>query len=312
MFGTDLHFVTFLYIVVELIFLSILMAACLTRPKDVSRTRFLKLITLFIIYNLCSGLFPDPQYPIDLLTQNVLAYGSGIALATYYFYYLVKELNIQEDRIFNTKFLLSSLSLSFIVGFIVTYLITGDLVLSKLTFIIFPVFIAIYFCTRTLIYILKKQVKKDNHLSHQRLLTLSGYLGIVFMASMPIVVFFGDYQSINNGLVNVSFVLSALAFYKSQLYQSKMEYAALSKIGYFTQIEAEQQSKFLIEIVLDYNLTPKELEVAQLILENLNYREISERLFITDKTASKHASNIFKKTECTCKKEFISRFSQSR
>ncbi len=118
--------------------------------KGLSRTRFLKLITLFIIYNLCSGLFPDPQYPIDVLTQNVLAYGSGIALATYYFYYLVKELNIQEDRIFNTKFLLSSLSLSFIVGFIVTYLITGDLVLSKLTFIIFPVFIAIYFCTRTL------------------------------------------------------------------------------------------------------------------------------------------------------------------
>jgi DNA-binding CsgD family transcriptional regulator/uncharacterized membrane protein len=255
-------------------------------------------------------LFPDASYNISFLVQSVFEYFSAMALATYYFYYLVKELNIQKNRFFSTKFLLLSLVISFVLGFVVMYLVTGDLVLSKHIFIVFPIFIAIYFCFRTLLFIVKNKYKRKRHLFHHKLLTLSGYLGVIFMASMPIVVFFGDYQSIINGLVNISFVLSALAFYKSQLYQSRMEYATLEKIGYFSKNEIEEESPSILEPILDFELTPKEIEVAQLILGNLTYRQISKRLFIAERTASKHASNIFKKTESASKKDFISRFSQ--
>lgn len=130
------------------------------------------------------------------------------------------------------------------------------------------------------------------------------------MASMPIAVFFGDHQSVKVGLINISFLLSAFALYKNQLYQSRMEYNALHRIGYFSQKEIEIQIEISSETLLDFELTPKEVAVSHLILCDLTYCEIGEELFIAERTASKHASNIFKKTECTCKKDFISRFSQ--
>ena len=44
-------------------------------------------------------------------------------------------------------------------------------------------------------------VKKHKQHSHENtpynLMITTGYIGIVFMATMPIVVFFGDYQIIN-------------------------------------------------------------------------------------------------------------------
>jgi len=312
MFGTELHLITLLYIIVELFILIVLFAACISRPKDESRTRFFILTSLFIVFNLCTGLFPDVRYGIPIFAQYILEYLSGIALGTYYFYYVLKELNIQRERFFNIRFLLSSLLISFVLGFLATYIVTGDLLLSKHTFIVFPVLIAIYFCVRTVGMILSSKDKGKLHLSHHKLLTLSGYLGVVFMASMPIVVFFGDYQSVNNGLVNISFVLSAAAFLKSQLYQSRMEYKALSEMGYFAQHVVDQgpesQPDPLSNPISDIPLTTKETEVAVLIMENLTYREISERLFIAERTASKHASNIFRKAECRSKKEFIDKY----
>lgn len=309
MFGTELHLITLLYIIVELLILIVLASACISRPKDESRTRFFILTSLFLVFNLCTGLFPDVKYGIPLFVQYVLEYFSGMALGTYYFYYVVKELNIQRERFFNIRFLLASLLISFVLGFIVTYIVTGDLLLSKHTFIVFPVLIALYFCVRTVIMILSNKDKGKLHLSHHKLLTLSGYLGVVFMASMPIVVFFGDYQSVNNGMVNISFVLSATAFLKSQLYQSRMEYKALSEIGYFAQDVVDQEPESQPDTLTNpITLTTKETEVAELLMENLTYREISERLFIAERTASKHASNIFRKAECRSKKEFIDKY----
>lgn len=308
MFGTELHLITFLFILFEFVIFAIQFAVFLSRPKDNKRVRFFILTLLFIIYNLCSGLFPDSNFGIHLLMQNILAFGSGITLGTYYFYYLVKELNIQKDRFFNTKFLFLSLLFSFVIGFIITYLLTGDLVTSKLTFIVFPVLIAIYFCYRTVAFILKNQEQKRRHGTHHKLMTLSGYLGIIFMSTMPIVVLIGDYQSINIALVNTSFVLSAVAFYKNQLYQSRLEYNALNEIGYFSKNKKVELLIPLIEPFLELGLTPKETEISQLLLDDLSYREISEVMFIAEKTVSKHASNIFKKAECSNKKEFMNKY----
>lgn len=305
MFGSQLHIITFVFLGIETLFLFVLMTYCFSRPKDKTRTRFFVLTLFFIFYNLASGLLPDGLYPIPILLQNILAYGSGIGLATYYFYYLVKELKIEKDKFFNPKMLLMSLTWSFLIGFVFTYLLTENVNLSKFTFIVFPVFIALYFCVRTVRFILSKTNDRKDHQEHHRFLMVSSYLGIIFMASMPIVVAFGDYQSLNNGLVNVSFVLSAAAFVKGLIYQNRMEYNALMDTGYYAK---EKQSKEEVAQAIADSLTDKETQVAKLMLKNLTYREISEQLYIAERTASKHASNIFKKTECRSKKEFIERY----
>ncbi len=309
MFGTEMVVTTFVLTIIELVVLFFQFINYLSRVQDKSRLRFLILTALFVVYNCCSGFFPDKNIAIDLLIQNILAYGSGILLASYYFYYLVKELNINQGKLFNLKILSISLSLSFVIGFVFTYWITGSFQLSKSTFITFPVIIAVYFCIKTVGFILKYRRQKELNKEPYNSQVFSGYLGIVFMATMPIVVFFGDFQTINIGLVNVSFMLALYAYFKMHLFQSRAEYEVLNKIGYFQESEIDKQVVLSVGELKQYSLTSREMEIALLILKRYTYSKIAEETFITPKTVSKHASNIFKKTDCSNRNEFIDKFS---
>jgi DNA-binding NarL/FixJ family response regulator len=69
------------------------------------------------------------------------------------------------------------------------------------------------------------------------------------------------------------------------------------------QTKAPSMSKIIYE-----DLTRREIEVAISIFKNLSYEEISKELFIAEKTVSKHASNIFKKTGVKNRREFSKKF----
>lgn len=55
----------------------------------------------------------------------------------------------------------------------------------------------------------------------------------------------------------------------------------------------------LVEGAGDLDLTPRELEVLLLVAEGRTNREVGEQLFITDKTASTHVSNLLRKLGLT-------------
>lgn len=301
MFGTEIKLTTFIFTCIELIVLFFQLPNYLSRRQDRSRLRFLVLIVAFIFYNLCSGLLPDEKIPIHTILQNILAFGSGILLATYYFYYLVQELNISQEKLFNTKILFWSLVLSFSLGFILTYIITGSIALSKRNFIVLPVLISVYFCITTVKFLAKNKIKQKLETPF-KLMVYSGYIGIIFMATMPVVVFFGDYQTINNGLVNISFIITFYAYIKHYLFQSKLEYNLLKEAGFFGITETKSS---LLE---KSGLSGRELTVAYLMLKGLTQEEIADELVLATKTVSKHASNIYKKTITDNKKDFLMKF----
>lgn len=308
MFGTEIKLSTFIFLCVETIIFFFQLSNYISRIQDPSRIRFLCLILAFICYNICSGFLPDRNIPIHLLIQNILAFGSGIVLASYYFYYLVKELNISQEKLFNVRVLFWSLVASFLIGYVLTYLVSGSFKMSKKIFIILPVLISIYFCISTVRFLAKKR-KKHRTKTPYRLMVYSGYIGIIFMATMPIVVFFGDYQVINNTLVNISFFLAFYAYQNYYIYQCKIENEFLLKSGFFDKTtDSILDHKKLNDSLLNYGLSPRELEVAYLMLKKLNYQAISEEMYISSKTVSKHASNIFKKTNCENRREFIQKF----
>jgi DNA-binding CsgD family transcriptional regulator len=306
MFGTEIKLSTCIVTVIELFILFFQFFNYLSRSYDKSRLRFLVLISLFIFYNLASGFLPDKNIPISIFIQNIIAFGSGILLACYYFFYLTKELNIIQERLFNSKILIYSLSISFVLGFVFTYLITSSINLSKQLFIIFPVLIAIYFCIKTVSFIIKR--KKNNPIDNSPLkkMLFSGYIGIIFMASMPIVVFFGDYQIINNTLVNVSFFLAFYAYIIRHFYVSKKENILLK------ELEKNIRAKNLLNPFVDFDLTKKENEIASMILQKVTYKVIANEMNISEGTVSKHASNIFKKTNCQKKSFFLEKFKSTQ
>ncbi|MEO6707595.1 MAG: ATP-binding protein [Ginsengibacter sp.] len=56
-----------------------------------------------------------------------------------------------------------------------------------------------------------------------------------------------------------------------------------------------------------YHLTTREKDVAKLICQGNKYKDISESLFIAERTVTKHAQNIFEKTQVSNKIELINK-----
>lgn len=294
-FGTEMVFLTFLFLIIQFVLVFIHFGVIISRPYSKANWRFLLLVLLFINYSICSGFLPDENISfISLFVQNILAYGSGIFLAVYYYYFLVKEIEIEQRNFFNVKFLLLSLIISFGVLYITTYILYQDFNLARSIFIVASVIIALYFCFNTIRGI-KKLSLSSSVKSSYKCLNFAGKLGITFMATMPIVAAIGDYQLINIGLVNISFLLIVVAYYTLVILQAKNERVL--------------KNDFKVSQSLEYfNLTPRELEVAGFILKGVSFLEIAEKMFISKNTVSKHASNIYKKVECSNKEEFLIRF----
>jgi len=70
----------------------------------------------------------------------------------------------------------------------------------------------------------------------------------------------------------------------------------------------QSETNLLEPRFLKKGLTRREIEIALSMLNNQSYKEISEDFFIAESTVSKHASNIFKKTEVKNRAEFLKRY----
>jgi DNA-binding NarL/FixJ family response regulator len=75
-----------------------------------------------------------------------------------------------------------------------------------------------------------------------------------------------------------------------------------------TLIQNKEELNFLSD---NSKLTVRELEIMSGILNNESYKTLAEKLYISESTISKHASNIFRKLNCKNKKELIE-FSQKK
>ena len=64
------------------------------------------------------------------------------------------------------------------------------------------------------------------------------------------------------------------------------------------------ESTSTTELLGRLNLTDRETVVAYAILEGATYREIGERMGVTERTVKYHASNIFKKAGVKTRHDF--------
>ncbi|MGB4036869.1 MAG: helix-turn-helix transcriptional regulator, partial [Bacillota bacterium] len=60
----------------------------------------------------------------------------------------------------------------------------------------------------------------------------------------------------------------------------------------------------------EYSLTPRELEVIELLLEGMKNDEIQEKLFISQGTLKTHLRHIFRKLDVQNRKELLVSFTR--
>lgn len=70
---------------------------------------------------------------------------------------------------------------------------------------------------------------------------------------------------------------------------------------YFNSPAFAEDNRLTEFFIKKYSITDKEVEVIELLLNGLTYKQIAEKLYIANKTVDNHIQNIYKKLEITSK-----------
>src|SRR6266704_3650631 len=96
--GTQIEVITAIFIALEIIMFLFQLASFFYWPGDKNRGWFLLLLFLMLLYNITGGLFPDAKIPIALSVQEMIAYGTGFLMASYFPFYFYKAFELKALR----------------------------------------------------------------------------------------------------------------------------------------------------------------------------------------------------------------------
>lgn len=299
-FNSEILLSTFILLLLELTIFIVQLFHLFFRPKDKSRLRFSMLTGIFIFYTLTSIQMPDSTDEIETFGIAAYSFLRGCLLGVAYFIYIIKETEIPHKKLFNVR--LYGIIAFFLLSPLLSYLFTGKISVVVVLGKILPILLIIYVYYKMALFLTQKTTKHAAAPTPFKAISYSAIIGFSFICTMPISVIFGDLKFINVILVNVAFLLTAYAYLRHYMFQSKIEFEVLKQVGFFESEKSEEKT------IDSYELTSREIEISYLMLQGLSYGEISEDLFITRKTVSKHASNIFKKVGCSGREAFMSNF----
>lgn len=152
-FNSEMHVLTFLITLCELLFFFYQLVYYLSRPSDKGRLYYLILLFLLIQYNLASGLLPDPRLPISIVVQIIISYSFAVAMGMYFPFYFYKAYKLEKIKFYAYWGSFLFLLLPFILLFIIPYSITEELEFWRRCLEIIPFFYALSF-----LYALKKAI----------------------------------------------------------------------------------------------------------------------------------------------------------
>ncbi|KAA6437986.1 LuxR family transcriptional regulator [Dyadobacter flavalbus] len=301
--GTDMHVVTFLFVVVELLMFTSQTILFLSRPKDSDRKYYMILLGLLIIKNIASGLFPDPGFTtIPLAVQYGLAYGAGFVMASYFpfYFYRVFELNgLRWHALYGVPLLIL---VPFFLFFLSETIITGNIESSINHGLILPAIYGLVLLFIILNEIRKKylgQVKSKNYFE-----AIAVYAAITPWAFLAFCAFYRIEQVKEVFLTNAGFIVITVLFIGKGVKRdrdSHLRLQELSKREFFDSNQVFEQN------LTNYNLTAKEREIVNHIREGKTYKAIADELHRSERTVTTHAANIFFKVGVSNKVELLTK-----
>jgi len=287
-FGTQIHIVTFIFIVLETVMFLFQFMYYLFRPEDKSRLWYLILLFLLLLYNVTGGLFPDPKINLPIDLQNMVAYGTGFLMASYFPYYFYRAFDLKILRWHAVYGVPLFLMLPYLIFFVIVYAITGDLKVDIHYGVIAP-----FIYSLVLLWVIFKAIwaKYRENSNHQYYMEeIAVYCAVTPWASMTVFSWFQVGQLTEVLCTNTGFIIITIVFISNSIKATRMEYRQFIEMSVGTGAENFEAN------CRNYKLTKREIEVFLLIKMGLRYKEIGERLFISERTVNKHVQNIFEKT----------------
>lgn len=289
-FGTQIHLVTAIFIGLEILMFLFQLASYLYWPRDKNRGWYLLLLFLMVLYNITGGLFPDPKINIPINIQEMIAYGTGFLMASYFPFYFYRFFDLKVIRWHALFGVPLFLILPYIVFFVIVYAINGKLNVDIRYGMIIPLIYAI-----VLLWVIFKAIHHKYDANRNRLSYLEEIAMCCAVTPWAALAFFGiveESQLIEVLCTNTGIVIITVFFIIRSVKKAREDFN--NKLLKPT-IDGMSPEEFLANC-MHYGVTRSEILVIQKIYKGFKNREIAEAMFISEETVKKHIQNIFKKT----------------
>jgi DNA-binding CsgD family transcriptional regulator len=247
-----------------------------------------------LFYNITGGLFPDPQIKLAISTQEMIAYGSGFLMASYFPFYFYKAFELKSLRWHVLYGVPLFLLTPYIVFFILIYSINGNLTADIKFGMIVPFIYAIVLLWVMFTAIRKKHAENQNYPNYFE--EIATYCAISPWASMTVFGLVEESQLIEVLFTNSGIIIITILFLWKSIKKERFEHARLLEMG-----NRSYRSEAFEEACKLYKLTNREIQIILLLRRGLTYKKISEELFISGKTVDNHVQNIYEKTNANNK-----------
>jgi DNA-binding CsgD family transcriptional regulator len=296
-FGTDMHIVTFAFVIIEVLFFIQQLTFYIQRPSEKRRKYYLILLGLLIAYNITGGLFPDPRIPIPINLQWNLAYGAGFLTGAYFPFYFYKAFDIKELGWHAKYGVLIFLVAPFLLFFSIILPIYGDVERVIWYGLAIPLVYA-FFLIAQILFLIKK--KYSSHpFSFEAILT---YSATAPWALLPVFSYAGTSQLVEVVTTNCGLIIITYIFLKNILEQNRKDF---ERLNYLDRKETETREIFLVAKFDELSLTKRERDVADLMLGAMTSKKIADSLFISEGTVNKHIQSIYRKSSTKNRLDFI-------
>ncbi|MDB5119765.1 MAG: Regulatory protein luxR family [Sphingobacteriales bacterium] len=302
-FNTEMHVITLVFVVLESIMFFFQLLYYLLRPQDKPRLWYLILLSLFIIYNVTGGLFPDPNFDISVITQNIIAYGSGFAVACYFPYYFYKGFGLTRLRFHALYGVPLFLILPYLIFFVVGYSISGNLDSAIKYGVVIPFFYSFVVLWAIAKAVLAKYKGQRNQKTFVEVVAV--YCSVLPWVSMTVFSYYHVGQFTEVIVTNGGFIVTTILFISRYVAGARSEYEEFQELS----LRLSQSDVFATNCKL-YQLTGRETEIALLLKEGFKYKEIGEKLYISERTVATHVQNICEKTQVSGRVKLIRKLEQ--
>src|SRR5690606_38610760 len=179
------------------------------------------------------GLFPDPNIAIPIVTQNIIAYGSGFLMGAYFPYYFYRAFELKRLRFHAIYGVLCFLILPYLIFFVIDYGIDGDLDSAVKYGVVVPFFYSIVVLIAIIRAIRHKYKNDPNDQNFWEMIAV--YFAVVPWATLTPFSYFGVEQMWEVIFTNGGFAVITLLFITRNVKTARQEYESLNELKYKIQ-----------------------------------------------------------------------------
>lgn len=319
-----MHLITFLFICIETVILFYLLIYRLARQDDKNTWLNIILIAVLILYNITGGLFPDSNLLGSYYLQTSIAYATGFITPCYFPYYVYHAFDLQKMRFHAYKGVFIFLMFPYII-FVILFVASGKIEEAKKLLII-PTAYALWVIV-TLVKSVKHKYKNVFSSGDAKEEMIVTFFSLTPWVALPLIDYFNIGQAAEAVTTNTGFLLLLALQLKQHITKLRNEHQrlieseeSLRNWNEKLKEEVDKRTKELERLSMEeritgncdkYALTAREKEIAKVMCMGHSYKQIAESLYISERTATKHAQNIFDKVKVSNKLELLNKLNES-